>query len=326
MSARAQGGWDGDRASGGAHGPGIRIVSGRTGALAGRLRTRAGAGEAADLPPGGGCSRGGAKAGRGDESPLRYLCSVETFERARAGRAAHGEAAPEAPRGRPRWGRLWPLPTLVLLGLSLAFAALAQERLDAEAGRSFVATLAERAAVALRRGNGPPEAREARMGRLLRSAFAIDYIARLALGRHWKGLSGPEQAAFVQVFGEFVLRNYAMRLGGFTSEQLEVLSARPRGRRDVLVNTRVHQEGGPAIRLAWRLRLLDGSPKIVDVVVEGVSMVLNQRKEFDAVLARSGMPGLMEMLRARSTPIPVQGPAGEAGQAAGAGSTAGKAG
>ena len=44
----------------------------------------------------------------------------------------------------------------------------------------------------------------------------------------------------------------------------------------------------------------DGQPRIVDVAVEGVSMMLTFRSEFDAIVARSGIDGLLQELAGRS--------------------------
>ena len=44
-------------------------------------------------------------------------------------------------------------------------------------------------------------------------------------------------------------------------------------------------------------------------IVEGISMALNQRKEFKSVVQTDGVAGLTEMLRARTGSLSVQPPA-----------------
>lgn len=48
------------------------------------------------------------------------------------------------------------------------------------------------------------------------------------------------------------------------------------------------------------MRVTDGRPIIIDVLPEGVSLVLTYRSEFDEVVARSGMDGLLAELRDRA--------------------------
>ena len=59
--------------------------------------------------------------------------------------------------------------------------------------------------------------------------------------------------------------------------------------------------GAENIRVDWRLRKA-GSFKIIDIMVEGVSMVITQRADFASVIqSRGGIPGLIEMLRQRTS-------------------------
>jgi phospholipid transport system substrate-binding protein len=47
------------------------------------------------------------------------------------------------------------------------------------------------------------------------------------------------------------------------------------------------------------LRERPGEPVIIDLIVEGISLLVTQRSEFAAVLERSGVDGLLTELRAR---------------------------
>ena len=76
-----------------------------------------------------------------------------------------------------------------------------------------------------------------------------------------------------------------------------VTGTRPAGD-DTMVNSRIDYVGYPPLLLGWRVRET-GRPAIVDVVVEGVSMVLTIRSEFEGVVARSGIDGLLRELTAR---------------------------
>jgi ABC-type transporter MlaC component len=54
------------------------------------------------------------------------------------------------------------------------------------------------------------------------------------------------------------------------------------------------------LRIEWRVRVEHGTATIIDVLPEGVSLVLTYRSEFDEVIARSGMGGLLDELRNRA--------------------------
>ena len=66
------------------------------------------------------------------------------------------------------------------------------------------------------------------------------------------------------------------------------------------VYTRIDRPSGPAILAGWRVREIAGAPKIIDVVIEGISMTIAQRHEFASVTRRGGIEELVQMLRAQT--------------------------
>ncbi len=203
--------------------------------------------------------------------------------------------------------------TLLCLGwlvtfLAMSSAAQTAERPTSKGAQAFMNDLVNRASAALK-SDGTLEQREHRFRSLLRDGFEMRFIARVALGKPWKQLSSGDQNTYTELFSEFVLKTYAPRLGGFDPKRFNVVGAAPKGKRDMLVKTDISQENGGSIAASWRVRLVGGKHKIVDIIVEGISMALNQRKEFKSVVQTDGVAGLTEMLRARTGSLSVQPPA-----------------
>jgi phospholipid transport system substrate-binding protein len=198
----------------------------------------------------------------------------------------------------------------------LAFAGLAllPRAAAAEAGQqeiagatALISNLAEQALAVLRRQDLSLEQREAAFRQLLRNGFDMNFIARFVLGKHWRELNAEQQAEYLDVFSEYVLQTYSRRLGGYAGQTFAVLGARAAGQQDVIVQTRIDQpSGGPPILADWRVRPGAGGYRIVDVIVEGVSMAVTQRAEFGAVVQRGGVAGLVEALRARTQMMPAR--------------------
>ncbi len=67
-----------------------------------------------------------------------------------------------------------------------------------------------------------------------------------------------------------------------------------------MVVTKVRSQDTAPTRVAYRVRNLDGNYKIIDVLVEGVSLVTTQRSEFSSVVTRDGIDGLLAVLRERT--------------------------
>jgi len=194
---------------------------------------------------------------------------------------------------------------VLALGLSWASISLAG---SPEGARDFIVELAAQALQVLETGNKNLAEREAAVRAILKDAVALDFIARYSAGAYWQRASDDERGEYRSLFKEFFLRNYASRLGGYQGEKFEVVGARSAGKRDTLVNTRIVPADGTALRAGWRVREFDGVPRVIDIVVEGVSVVRNQRQEFQSLLKREGMMGLIEVLRARTERVSVQAP------------------
>jgi phospholipid transport system substrate-binding protein len=225
----------------------------------------------------------------------------------------YGRAQKERGQSAMRAARFSMLTWLALAVLPLllhdsAANAATPPRVEEAAAKAFLNDLASNAALTLSAPDQTLAQREEALRTLLRGGFAIPFIARLALGKHWRRISQGDKAAYVALFGEFLLRIYGSKLATFDRERFTVVGADPRGKQDVVVETRILQSGGLPVKAGWRVRLIDGEPKIIDIVIEGVSMALNQRQEFASVLSRDGINGLMAILRARTQRLPVEAP------------------
>ena len=192
-------------------------------------------------------------------------------------------------------------PVLICLGAALLVAASPVGAASApEAASAFVRNLGDRV-IELRRAPDRSRAdRHAAFRELLARKFDMRLIGRYAIGRHWRRASAAQRRDYLALFREYVVLTYAERLGRDGGEKLEVVSERALANgRDVLVDARIRRPSRPPIETTLRVRETERGLRIVDVLVEGASMVVTQRDEFGAVVRKRGMDGLLEILRAR---------------------------
>lgn len=135
--------------------------------------------------------------------------------------------------------------------------------------------------------------------RLLRKGFAVNAISRFVLGRYWRVSSESQQTEYQTLFVEYVIDYLVANLGRYSGQTFQVVGERPDGPRGAIVESRVASPDGAPVTVHWRVRGTGNGPKIVDVVVEGVSLALTQRAEFASVIQRKGgsVDGLIEELR-----------------------------
>jgi phospholipid transport system substrate-binding protein len=201
-----------------------------------------------------------------------------------------------------RW-RCAALPRRAVLALALAallVCAWSPSARAAQEASDFVQNLGDHAISVLQDNVGSLAEREARFRALLVEGFDLDFIGRFVLGGYWKKTDADQRANYLRAFGEFIVRKYSAMLGGYAGETLTVVSEQSSGAKDILVLTRIERPSGPPLEAHWRVRIRDGSPRIIDVMVAGISMAVTQRAEFNSVIKRHGVDGLIQILDAQS--------------------------
>lgn len=192
--------------------------------------------------------------------------------------------------------------------LTLAFAAgvaLSGRIASADAGVSaseFIAGLGQRAVSALTGPDLTREERETRFRELLDTHFDVPGIAKFVLGRYWRVATDEEKQEFVKLFEEFLVQGYARRFAEYSGENFEVRNVRQGGDGYALVQSLVIRPNAENVRVDWRVQDGgDASFRIVDVIVEGLSMAATQRDEFASVIQSKGgkVAGLIDVLRAK---------------------------
>ena len=186
--------------------------------------------------------------------------------------------------------------------LAAMLAPSANAAAPGEEAEAFVRDLAISGITMMEQGEYTNEERELAFRNIVRKGFALQAIGKFVVGRYWRKMSPDQQNEYQELFSEWLLKGYANRLGGYGGQTLEIVKSVETDSRykDVIVSTRVIRVNGqPPINAAWRVRKFGDEYKIIDVAVEGASMVGTQRKEFESVIQRVGVSGLIDNLRSR---------------------------
>jgi phospholipid transport system substrate-binding protein len=176
----------------------------------------------------------------------------------------------------------------------------AQAAVSADAAQQMIQEVGVQVLAILRDQGLDNQQKFDRLVALLEGPIDLGLIARLILGRHWRSASEAQRTEYLQLFRAFALDNLASRLHVYDGQDFEVVGAQAVDERDAVVATRVTGGGRPPLKVHWRVRERDdGHLVAIDVIVEGVSLIVTQRSEFSAVIERSGMDGLLAELRQR---------------------------
>ena len=161
----------------------------------------------------------------------------------------------------------------------------------------FIRTVGQNAINSLTNKDVTQARREDLFRKILHQTFELKLIARFALGRFWRRASKAQQIEYITLFEDFIVKAYAARFADYKGENFLVGKVRRINERDNLVQSEVVLANGRKIMVHWRVR--NGKAlKIIDVLVEGVSMAITQRDQFAAIINQNGgkIDGLLSAL------------------------------
>jgi phospholipid transport system substrate-binding protein len=168
---------------------------------------------------------------------------------------------------------------------------------------AFIDRLAQRAIEGLTSKDIDYTERTQRFRALFTEAFDVPTIGRFALGVPWRQASESDRAEYLKAFEDFIVASYATRFADYGGEKIVTTGSRRGDDSEVFVQSQFMRTQGAPVRVTWRLRPVGDSWRIIDVIIEDVSMAITQRDDFSATVQRNGgrLQPLIEALRAKAT-------------------------
>ena len=187
---------------------------------------------------------------------------------------------------------------IALLSFALvAFLPLQGFAAGNTAASQFVQQMGNEALTSLTAKELPQAEREARVRKLFTKYFDVHTIAKFALGTSWKTATEAEKAEYFKLFEEMIVKTYAQRFAEYSGQEFKVGTNVAASERDTVVNSQIIQAGGPPVNVQWRVR----GGKVIDVIVESISMSVTQRSDFASVIQSGGgkVEALLKSMRDR---------------------------
>lgn len=120
------------------------------------------------------------------------------------------------------------------------------------------------------------------------------YTGQLVMGRAWRDATPQQREAFITGLYRKLLDSYGEGVLQYNAEQLKILGTRGNLEEGpVMVDSEVRLGDGTPVPISYRLRIHDGSWKVYDVVVEGISYVQNYRNQYQSEFRAKGIKGVL---------------------------------
>jgi phospholipid transport system substrate-binding protein len=134
----------------------------------------------------------------------------------------------------------------------------------------------------------------------------FEEATRLAVGRSWREATPEQKKRLVHEFRSMLVRTYSNALQGYEGQEMKVLPSRVKpGETEATVRNQFTRAGGKPVPIDYQMRKTDNGWKIYDINVEGISLVLTYRSEFDQVVKQQGIDGLIKRLGQKNEPAAV---------------------
>ncbi len=140
--------------------------------------------------------------------------------------------------------------------------------------------------------------RQAAIMTVLQASFDMPAMGRSALGTHWNQATEEERTRFLKAVASAEARAYSERFGQYAGQTLTVGKVVPRANGVSIVESKLNQATGQPIKIDWEVR----GDRITDVKVEGVSMVMTRRSDFNSYIQNHGgkVDALVQELESRA--------------------------
>ena len=168
--------------------------------------------------------------------------------------------------------------------------------LDNEKAKSFVIDIGNQAIKILKIPVDDKEKRKNELRVLLQEKFDMELISKVILGGNVvKSSSSAQLKKFAEVFEIHIVKIYSSQLGTYKGQIFEINNTEIK-KKDAFVYSTITSPDYPTTNIVWRIRERNTVPKVIDMQVEGVSLLRTKKNDFAMILNQIGLEGLIEKL------------------------------
>ena len=164
---------------------------------------------------------------------------------------------------------------------SFAFASF-------EAEEKFVSNFADNAISILSNESLNASQKNIQFTELVMSSIDMNLISKFVLSKYWKLATDDQKKAYLVAFKQYFISSYANKLDQYSGEKVVIVSSNA-AKKFVIVKSNIVRDGTDTLKieLDWRLLTRDGQTKIIDLSIEGISLIIAQREEFQSFLTNN---------------------------------------
>jgi phospholipid transport system substrate-binding protein len=142
----------------------------------------------------------------------------------------------------------------------------------------------------------PTDEKRHRVEEIVYSRVDFATLSKLVLARSWNQLSEEQRRQFMEEFRQNLSATYGRNVESYKNEKVTIIDDHAEARGDWTVRTKIVRSGADDINVDYRVRQIDGTWKIIDIIIENVSLVANFRSQFQEIISQGGPTRLLQVL------------------------------
>lgn len=183
----------------------------------------------------------------------------------------------------------------VLAAAMMIFASAARADVDAAKAEAFVKNVTSEGIEDIINANVSQAEKDARFAKLFNQALDLDFIGQFVLGRNWRTATPEQRKEFIKVYRQLNVSTWSKRFDEFKGKVFIFSGTTPSNSKgQIFVNSSVPMDQGEPAKVVWRVREKNGQFKIVDIVIENVSLAITARNEYTSFIKNN--PGGVDAL------------------------------
>ncbi len=173
----------------------------------------------------------------------------------------------------------------VFLGLGMLLSTGAKADVDVDKADAFVRQVTSNGIEEIINANVSQKVKDERFEKLFNQSLDLDFIGQFVLGRYWRTATPQQRKDFIKVYRELNIKTWSARFDEFKGKSFVFTGSTPSSSKNqVFINSTVAMGEGAPAKVVWRVKQTGNSFKIVDIIIENVSLAITARNEYTAFI------------------------------------------
>ena len=133
---------------------------------------------------------------------------------------------------------------------------------------------------------------------LIEKSIDFNWVSRYVLGREYNNFTEQQKTDFKKLYKDFLINNYGPKFDNYKAKSFNIDAIEDKKKYN-LVKSTLELEDNSKVSFAFRIKRDkdDNKFKIIDIIVEKVSLITTQKSEFSSAIAQNGIDDFLKKMQ-----------------------------